>query len=225
MDPYENLAYEELLMDFAEKGKCIIFLWQNDHTIVLGRNQNHETECHVTDFLNAGGLIARRRSGGGAVYHDKGNLNYSFIGYESEKYNFSYVDIIGRVIKQLDLSVTYNGRNDLLIGDRKFSGNASYRRGPVVCNHGTILIKNNVDVMQKYLTPEQSKMARNGVQSVSSRVVNLCSLLPSLTVSQIKELIVKVTDAQVFQYTVDAEKLGKLRDIYASKEWIYGGER
>ena len=225
LDPYENLAREELLMEFAQKGICILFLWQNDFTIVIGRNQNPYTECRVDDFLQSGGRIARRRSGGGAVYHDKGNLNYSFIGYESEKDEFHYVDIIGQAIKKLGLNVAFNGRNDLLLDTQKFSGNASYCCRSVVCDHGTILVHGNKEVMRHYLTPEQNKMARNGVQSVSARVVNLCSFLPSLTVERVKEVIVQTAAAEVFPFAVDSVRLGKLRDLYADRDWIYGGIR
>ena len=225
LNPYENLAYEELLMKFAQPGICILFLWQNDHTIVIGRNQRLEAECHVESFLKAGGWIARRRSGGGAVYHDRGNLNYSFIGYEAEKDRFCYVDIIGRAMESLGLDVPFNGRNDLLTGQRKFSGTASYRHKSVVCTHGTILIAGDTSAMQRYLTPEQSKMARNGVQSVAARVVNLCSLLPTLTVADVKKAIMQVTESEALPWRVNQDELQKLRTVYASKEWIFGGIR
>ena len=117
-DPYYNLAMEQKLLDFVDEQTGIIFLWQNDKTIVVGRNQNVNAECDVKAFTFWGGKIARRRSGGGAVYHDLGNLNYSILTTQLNKDKLRYQDLMVGLIETYGITATYNGRNDILLGLR-----------------------------------------------------------------------------------------------------------
>ena len=114
-DPYYNLAMEQKLLDFVDEQTGIIFLWQNDKTIVVGRNQNVNAECDVKAFTFWGGKIARRRSGGGAVYHDLGNLNYSILTTQLNKDKLRYQDLMVGLIETYGITATYNGRNDILV--------------------------------------------------------------------------------------------------------------
>ena len=114
-NPYENLAMEEYLFRFAEPDSHILYLWQNEDTIVLGRNQQAEEECRTEEFLASGGTIARRRSGGGAVYHDLGNLNFSIIGTKNNMSKSLYQSFLTELLEGLGLSPECSGRNDITI--------------------------------------------------------------------------------------------------------------
>lgn len=221
-NPYENLAMEHILCEMKDLDNPILFLWQNENTIVVGRNQEVELECKVNEFLDFGGKIARRHSGGGAVWHDLGNLNYSIICSEQKEALCKYQNLVSEVVNELGLKTTFNGRNDLLIEDKKFSGNAFYRRGNILCQHGTILVKSNVEKMEYFLTPGKEKMERNRVKSVSSRVVNLSEIDPKITVEKVIEKFLQVVDASVEQYTLDLTAWKEMTKRYEDIDWIYG---
>lgn len=224
-NPYLNLAMEQELMSHVEEDMAILFLWQNDNTIVIGRNQDAACECRVDEFLKAGGQIARRRSGGGAVYHDLGNLNYSILSRESETEACRYQEIVKNALSEFNIDAEFNGRNDLTVTGRKFSGNATYTEGEMICQHGTILISSGIEKMTYYLTPEKSKLERNHVASVASRVVNLSTLNEGITVETMKQALIRVLHADELEYHTDADRMKELKSFYESKAWIYGGER
>ena len=224
-DPYRNLAVEYSLMEYVSEGGYILFLWQNAHTIVIGRNQDPFAECRAEEFLKTNGRIARRRSGGGAVYHDLGNLNFSILSLEREKDQVSYQSLVGRAMKQIGLEILYNGRNDLTYQGRKFSGNAAYEEDGRLCQHGTIMVRTDVAKMDQFLTPEQSKLDRNHVSSVRSRVLNLCEVSADITVDLVKEALIRAGDGRPLEYEQDDQKIERLMRFYAGDEWIYGGVR
>lgn len=221
-DPYMNLATEEYLSKFVDKDTNIIFLWQNDNTIVVGRNQDTENECRVEEFLESGGKIARRRSGGGAVYHDFGNLNFSLIGMKANIDTLLYKDILIKVISGFGLCPEYTGRNDIVVSGRKFSGNAVYDDGKIVCQHGTIMVDCDIEKMTYYLTPGREKLERHAVRSVSSRVLNLKELIPSITVENIVSQMLVQLNAQTLSLSLDG-KVDELIKRYQDEKWIYGG--
>lgn len=224
-DPYYNLAVESRLMNYASEGECVLFLWQNDNTIVVGRNQDVYAECRAEEFRKAGGHIARRRSGGGAVYHDLGNLNFSIISVQNETDRTSYQELVERALKNLSIDIQYNGRNDLTCQGKKFSGNAAFEDGGRVCQHGTIMINTDIEKMSFFLTPEKSKLARNHVSSVEARVINLCEVSPDITVDSVKKALISAWDAEPLVYEQNQETIEKLKCFYAGDEWIYGGIR
>ena len=224
-DPYRNLAFEECLTDHVYPGYGILFLWQNENTIVVGRNQDVYSECNVSDFKLTGGKIARRRSGGGAVYHDAGNLNYSIISEASDLERCRYQDIAGRALSFLQIPFEFNGRNDLITKGRKFSGNASYRLGEAVVQHGTLLIESDTDKMERFLTPDRSKLARNHVHSAGSRVIGLKEVSERVSIESLSEGLIRAVSAESFNSSMDDEKLTELTRFYSGDEWIYGGKR
>lgn len=222
-NPYRNLAAEQELMGHAAVGTAILFLWQNANTIVIGRNQDAGCECRTDEFLSAGGTIARRRSGGGAVYHDMGNLNFSIICKTADKKFCRYQELVSDALKEFRLDAVYNGRNDISIQDKKFSGIAAYEDGETTCQHGTILVSTDIEKMAYYLTPERDKLDRHHVKSVSSRVANLSSWDAGITIKRVTQAFIHAAKAAALDYRPDKSLIEKLTDFYKSETWIYEG--
>ena len=224
-DPYYNLAMEQSLMEFVDEQTSVVFLWQNDKTIVVGRNQDVNAVCDKEKFLDWGGRIARRRSGGGAVYHDMGNLNYSLLSTSLNKEKLLYQDLMLTLMKQYAVEAAYNGRNDILIDGRKISGNAEYTDGLKVCQHGTILVQSDIHIMTRFLTPSVSKMTRNHVSSIGSRVMNLCDVIEHISVQSIIENMIQITGAEELNQTVDLKSIKDNIEFYSDAKWVYGGKK
>ena len=222
--PYYNLALERSLFDFVDEDTVILYLWQNSHTIVIGKNQNAYAECKVDEFINDGGNLARRPSGGGAVYHDLGNLNFSIICKESIAKEHTYQRIVKEALSYFGIVSEFNGRNDLTVDDKKFSGNAFYVKDDVLCQHGTILINSDFKELSKYLTPDISKLERNHVKSVESRVVNLSEISDQTTVESMKEALIKATNAVRLGKAPTESKVEEYKKIFENDEWILEGK-
>lgn len=223
VDPYYNLALEQLLFDCCGSDHVILYLWQNNNTIVIGKNQELYSECKVDEFLKDNGRIARRRSGGGAVFHDLGNLNFSIICHKNNAEKADYRGIIIGALQSLGVISEYNGRNDIMTDGRKFSGNATYSDGQVLCQHGTILIDSDIEKMTRYLTPDQKKLKRNAVKSVSARVINLSELYPDISVNNVRQAMIYYTHAERLTADISRDRLSVLTDYYSSHDWVYGG--
>lgn len=222
--PYYNLALERSLFDFVDEDTVILYLWQNSHTIVIGKNQNAFAECKVDEFIKDGGTLARRPSGGGAVYHDLGNLNFSIICKESIAKEHTYQRIVKEALSYFGIVSEFNGRNDLTVDDKKFSGNAFYVKDDVLCQHGTILINSDFKELSKYLTPDISKLERNHVKSVESRVVNLSEISDKITVESMKEAMIKATNAVKLGKAPTESKVEEYKKIFENDEWILEGK-
>lgn len=222
--PYYNLALERSLFDFVDEDTVILYLWQNSHTIVIGKNQNAYAECKVDEFIKDGGTLARRPSGGGAVYHDLGNLNFSIICKESIAKEHTYQRIVKEALRFFGIVSEFNGRNDLTVDDKKFSGNAFYIKDDVLCQHGTILINSDFKELSKYLTPDISKLERNHVKSVESRVVNLSEISDKITVESMKEAMIKATNAVKLGKAPTESKVEEYKKIFENDEWILEGK-
>ena len=222
--PYYNLALERSLFDFVDEDTVILYLWQNSHTIVIGKNQNAYAECKVDEFIKDGGTLARRPSGGGAVYHDLGNLNFSIICKESIAKEHTYQRIVKEALRFFGIVSEFNGRNDLTVDGKKFSGNAFYVKDDVLCQHGTILINSDFKELSKYLTPDISKLERNHVKSVESRVVNLSEISDKITVESMKEAMIKATNAVRLEEEPTESKVEEYKKIFENDEWILEGK-
>lgn len=227
-DPYENLAAEEALLDFVGQIDCILYLWQNEKTVVIGKNQNPWKECRLPLLEAENVRLARRPSGGGAVYHDLGNLNFSFVAGSEVCDAARQTGVILRALRSLGLPVSVSGRNDLLLDGRKFSGHAYYRRKAAACHHGTLMVAVDTQAAGRYLTPPQAKLAAKGVDSVRARVVNLCEFLPDLTVETLKTALEAAFCAEygaaetVSAEALDAALLQRLTDRNRSEDWRFG---
>ena len=183
-NPHRNLAIEEYLTDTVPEDTLIVYLWQNKHTVVIGRNQNAWAECRTAELERDGGTLARRLSGGGAVYHDMGNLNFTF-SLRTEDYDLRrQQSVIVEACRMLGIPAEISGRNDILTNGCKFSGNSFYSHNGCSFHNGTLLLSVDMANLGKYLTPSKVKLESKGVASVRSRVINLTELVPTLTVAQ-----------------------------------------
>ncbi len=229
----ENLAQEALLTRCAAPGEMILFLWQNEKTVVIGKNQNAWKECRLEALMHDGGTLVRRLSGGGAVFHDLGNLNVSFCVSVQEEDIPRQTRVILSALHRLGVQACATGRNDLEIDGRKFSGHAVYRQGGSSCHHATLMLRVDRDALERYLSISPLKFRSRGVDSVRARVVNLADHFPSLTVSA---LCAALKEAAAGEYGVPAEPfpqderftddrkddLRTLQTRFASWEWTFG---
>lgn len=185
-DPWYNLALEDYLMDMPGKQpglRAILYLWQNENTVVIGRNQNAWAECLTGQLEAEGGKLARRSTGGGAVFHDLGNLNFSLIlPRRSFRLDDNFNMIVDAVSSQ-GIQAERTGRNDITAGGLKFSGNAFSLRRQVGLHHGTLLVHSEYARVARYLTVNPAKLQARGVSSVRSRITNLQAINPDITVA------------------------------------------
>ena len=228
-NPYQNLATEKRLMDTTGENQCTLYLWQNQNTVVIGHNQNAWLECRTTLLEKEGGFLARRLSGGGAVFHDLGNLNFTFLmtkdNYDLDK----QLNVIQTACAMAGITAERSGRNDILAEGRKFSGNAFYNNKTHAYHHGTLLVNADMDKLQRYLSPSKAKLESKGVASVRSRVVNLQELSPELTVDTMAQYMEKafaqVYGCPVTPVTLTAEDEAEIRllgEEYSGWEYLYG---
>ena len=229
-DPCRNLALEKYLMDHVQPGQCILYLWQNANTVVIGRNQCAADECRIPELEAAGGHLARRLSGGGAVYHDLGNLNFTFLARRTDYDVTRQTEVILRAVRALGVPAEKNGRNDLTAEGKKFSGHAYYRSGDACCHHGTLMADVALDRLGLYLKPAPDKLKAKGVQSVRARVVNLARYCPGLTIPQLRQSLANAF-GQVYGLPVqplpdgfvDGAAVDALTQMFSAPGWRYGG--
>lgn len=231
-DPRHNLALEEYLLNTVQPGQCILYLWQNQRTVVIGRNQNAENECRIQALEGDGGHLVRRLSGGGAVYHDLGNLNFTFLVTREDYDVAKQTEVILRAVQKVGLRAEKNGRNDLTVDGQKFSGHAYYRTGEQCYHHGTIMVDVDMAPLEKYLNVSPLKLQAKGVKSVRSRVANLRDYLPELTIPQLNQTLVEafgsvyglpVTELRYEDLDQEAVARGQAR--FSDPAWIYGDSR
>jgi lipoate-protein ligase A len=194
-NPYINLAYEDYQLHHLNEDECLFYLWQNHHTVVIGKNQNAFKECKVDELTESGGYLARRSSGGGAVYHDHGNLNFTFIApktsYDLEK----NLQVIINALKHFGINATFSGRNDIEVEGFKVSGNAFANTSTHSLHHGTLLFDVKMEDLGKYLNVSSVKLASKGVESVRKRVKNLKEFNPELTLETLSSSLIKAYES------------------------------
>ncbi len=228
-DPCRNLALEKCLTLGVRQGECLLFLWQDPDTVVLGRNQNAWAECAPARLREGRGSVVRRLSGGGAVYHDLGNLNFTFASLREEDDSARQIETVLRAVRSLGVPADVRGRNDLEAEGRKFSGTASYETGGRLCRHGTLMIDVDLDRLRAALTPPPAKLRSRGVASVRSRVVNLKEYCPALTRPLLEERL-RASFEEVFGLRADVlpkdriDEAAVMRETenMASADWILG---
>ena len=226
-NPFLNLSVESQLLDNYLENTVTLFLWKNRQTVVIGANQNPFSECDVETLLKEGGHLARRRTGGGAVYHDLGNLNFSFIA-DKKIYDVNrQMTVIQEALLNFGLETEVSGRNDITYQGRKFSGNAFAKTKYQGLHHGTILIKTDGEKLQKYLKVKPAKLHKHGVKSVASRVINLSEVTDITSENIIPHLIKafeNVYDNKAVEIKFNdlcTKEVFKLRDHLSSDEYLY----
>ena len=229
-DPAFNLALEEHLYRSVDEGHPGYFLlWRNDPSIIVGRFQNTAQEVNRPFIEERGINVVRRISGGGAVYHDLGNVNYSFIVPNDEGAPFDFARHARPVIDalaKLGVAAESGGRNDLVIDGRKFSGSAQHMDRRRLLHHGTLLFDSDLSVLEQALNVDEEKFTSKGFKSVRSRVTNILPMLPKpISVSEFIDAL-RSSLSGTGTYSLDETHVAaihRLRDEkYATWEWNWG---
>ncbi|KTA77530.1 lipoate--protein ligase A [Aeromonas salmonicida] len=194
-DPLFNLAVEECIFRQMDPNQRVLFLWRNANTVVIGRAQNPWKECNTRRMEEDGVTLARRSSGGGAVFHDLGNSCFTFMAGKPGYDKSISTAIVLDALKLLGVNAVASGRNDLLVatqdGDRKVSGSAYRETHDRGFHHGTLLLDADLSRLANYLNPDPKKLAAKGISSVRSRVANLCELLPGIEHQQVSHALIE----------------------------------
>ena len=190
-DPAFNLAAEEYVFEKLPRDSMYVMLWQNDNAIIVGKHQNTLAQINEAYVREKGIKVVRRLSGGGAVYHDLGNLNYTIIADGDGALDFHrFCGIVLDALARVGVRGEINGRNDMTIDGKKFSGNAQYAKQGRVMHHGTILFDSDGSVLASALQVDEEKIKAKGVKSVRSRVTNVRPHLPKdMPLKQFKKVL------------------------------------
>lgn len=231
-DPYYNLALEEYVFDYLSPKNDVLMFWQNDNTIVVGKYQNTQAEINESFVKQKGIKVVRRLSGGGAVYHDLGNLNFTMIRRApatGELDMAAFCEPVVAALHKLGVGAEINGRNDMTICGQKFSGNAQYLKDGRVMHHGTLLFNSDLSVVSQALAVSPEKIAAKGITSTRSRVTNIADFLSRpLLIEEFREHLAEeiIAGRAVRRYRLlcDEEKIiRQLRnERYATWAWNYG---
>jgi lipoate---protein ligase len=231
-NPHHNLAMEQLVFEKLGGENDCFMLWQNNNSIIIGRHQNTLEEID-SDFVRENNItVARRLSGGGAVYHDLGNLNFTFITAADKQkgIDFSaFCEPIREALCSLGVPVEFSGRNDMTVEGKKFSGNAQYVKDGKVMHHGTILYDSDLYILSQALKPPSDKIESRGIKSVKSRVTNIRPYMKAdMPVTDfwaaLENYFFKAFNMREFAlspaYNAEVEELR--RKIYSRWSWNYG---
>ncbi|MGE5086103.1 MAG: lipoate--protein ligase [Bacillota bacterium] len=235
-NPHLNLATEEWIFHNLDPSSQILFLWRNEETVVIGRNQNPWSECNLAKMKADSVHLARRTTGGGAVFHDLRNTNFTFLSPRDGYKRDNNVAIILNALKKFGIQGEASGRNDLLVpfpdGPRKFSGSAYREKKDRAFHHGTLLLHTDLTRLGHYLTPNPKKLQAKGKESVRARVANLSEIHAEINHSMIVDsMIASFEDFYGAKATVESlsmESLKKIPELNAqyqelsSWEWLYG---
>lgn len=227
-DGWLNLARDGYFLENNKKGDVILYFYVNKNAVIIGRNQNAWKECNIANMDADGVQLVRRHSGGGAVFHDNGNLNFSFITDEKHYDLNRQMRVILNAVSKLGLKAELSGRNDITVYGKKFSGNAFSLAKGNRSHHGTILVNADLTKLSNYLCVSKEKMRSKGIDSVRARVCNICELSSGLTVEAMRRLVIEsfieeygAASEYVFDGTALAE-VEERRERLASWEWRFG---
>ncbi len=227
-DGWLNLARDGYFLENNKKDDVILYFYVNKNAVIIGRNQNAWKECSIANMDADGVQLVRRHSGGGAVFHDNGNLNFSFITDEKHYDLNRQMRVILNAVSKLGLKAELSGRNDITVDGKKFSGNAFSLAKGNRSHHGTILVNADLTKLSNYLCVSKEKMRSKGIDSVRARVCNLCELSSGLTVEAMRRLVIEsfieeygAASEYVFDGTALAE-VEERRERLASWEWRFG---
>jgi lipoate-protein ligase A len=224
LDVFFNLALEEHLLDHIATFGRVLLLYRNRDAVVMGKNQNPWRECDVPSIVRDGVALARRSSGGGTVYHDEGNLNFSLIMPRTAYDLCAQFDWVAGALKPLGIDIERSGNNGLSCKGLKVSGNAFCLRRDGALHHGTLLVKSDLARLQRYLVPALASVKTHAIASVPAKVGNLAELVPGVTMEAVERALAAAFGAKErrtekdFDWADFAEHLTRHRDW----DWVYG---
>lgn len=227
-DGWQNLAMDELFLDNLGPDDLMLYFYINRNAVIIGRNQNPWKECNLSAMDEDHVQLVRRITGGGAVFHDKGNLNFSFIAGEKRYDLDKQLNLILRAVSSFGIPCEFSGRNDLLADGKKFSGNAFCVRGNIRQHHGTLLLSTDLGRLQKYLQVDPKKIHSKGISSVRSRVCNLSEFTETVTAESMLYAIRNAYEqiyGTVQDYNPTSEILEQVKSYYekqSSWQWRMG---
>jgi lipoate-protein ligase A len=233
-DPYFNMALDEYVVKHLDPSNDYFYFYQNKPAVIIGRNQNTIEEVDSEYVKNHDITVVRRMSGGGAVYHDLGNINFTFVvDYQKEDFNSieRFAKAIIKALGKFGVYAEFSGRNDITIEGKKFSGNAQYVTKKRILHHGTLLFDSDLTVLTKALHVKPEKIKSKGIKSVKSRVTNVKDYLKTdVTVREFKELLLKyvfeVEGNELREYQLTPEDMANIMGLrnekYSTWDWNYG---
>ncbi|MDR0496513.1 MAG: lipoate--protein ligase [Treponema sp.] len=231
-DPYRNLALEQFVFDKLDRNNDYFMLWQNHNAIIVGRHQNTQEEVNAAFVKEKSIAVVRRLSGGGAVYHDLGNLNFTFItGADKNKgIDFSvFCQPIREALCFMGIPVEISGRNDMSVDEKKISGNAQYIKKGRVMHHGTILYDSDLGMLSQALKPGSDKIESRGIKSLRSRVTNIRPYMKTdMPVSDFRTALkdYMISAFQMREFTLNSAHNAGVEElkekVYTQWSWNYG---
>lgn len=236
--PYDNLALENYLLNSdLREDEYILFFWINDRSVIIGRNQNPYAECDLEYLREKEILLARRITGGGAVYHDLGNLNISIVTAKSNFDKSVFTEIVQYALRDLGINAEITGRNDIEVDGHKVYGCATHYGDRNSLYHGCVLVSADLDNLSSALRADESKLTSKEISSVKSRVENLDNIIKGISIKQVSDAIeLKLYDtlrvktgtrkkrdcAELYRDSEIKGQINKYRSMFSSSDWIYG---
>ena len=226
-NPFYNLAFEEYLFRKKPAGDLYVMLWQNKDTVVVGKHQNIFEEVNLAYAKEQGIKVVRRNSGGGSVFHDLGNLNYTWIMDRNGPYDVpQFARPILQALQQLGVAATFTGRNDICVNEYKISGTAQYVQQSKILHHGTLLVNSNLEKMSRVLRPGSKITHSQARPSHRSRVCNLADCVQGgLPIELIKKTILAQFE-KIKSAELSAEETAEIRLLqknkYETRSWNEG---
>lgn len=235
-DPFYNMAFDEWCLQNGPEDEVVFYLWRNRPSVIIGISQNQYSEVNLPYLRERGISLVRRSTGGGAVYHDLQNLNYSFVGPLSllgstaqDNENEGHpapVMLMAQALSEMGVNAEVSGRNDIFVDAHKVSGYAKRVWKDRCIVHGTLMYNVDIDTLTQVLDTPESKLHRKGVASVRSRVTNLAELLPFASIEELQAALQKRfsgADAEIILSEAQIAEVENIRNSkYASEDWIEG---
>jgi len=231
-DPRYNLAIEQFVFESLRKDNSFFMLWRNNNSVIVGKNQNTMAEVNAAYAKEKNISVIRRQSGGGAVYHDLGNINYTFISGSNEKSKIDFpffCEPVKNALNHFGVPAEISGRNDMTVNGLKISGNAQFIKNGRVLHHGTLLYDSNLDELSNVLNSDNSKFESKGIKSIKSRVTNIRPFMKEDMPAEIflNKLSKYLSDVlNLSEYILSSDELIEIENIkervYSQWSWNYG---